>query len=536
MLNSDAGLPGRDTPIRPDGDAVEATPAGIPVARSAGSLVPPAAGTILLALCWLYPNAVPDCRSDQINDMFEYVKLSRIIAANVEYPTKHWMPGFPLLLAGLMKCFGTDWMALKMAMFAIACGAMLAAWRLFRAVVPVAAAGSLALVLASTPIVFDYTHRLMSEIPALLSSIVALLALVHVVRGDDRRGFWGWVIVLAVGSSVAVLVRGNALAIAPALVVGIFRCGKSSRRRQRLALVGALMAILGTFVAWTIRSERYQYDGIHNVTYLQEIQAQDIEALWRASGRFGEGVERVDARALASRVYGNLCWHQIYQIDALLIPAADRLAELKRPGVGLGLAALLLLPQIVGLPLLARRSPEALAFLLASMALILLYPTGGSSRMLLPTVPLLLLNGYLGLEGLLGLPATRGWLAAIMAANLAICAIEADKQRLQPYSREGFQDFLDLIVEDLPRERRPGEQVGSDLSVEVFALTGLAAQESEKALSAVARGEAGSALLACPSPRRFEPGLEAKPLARRGEVYLYRVTKGADLNPDPSGR
>jgi 4-amino-4-deoxy-L-arabinose transferase-like glycosyltransferase len=434
------------------------------------------------------------------------------------------MPGFPVKLAGLIGRFGDDWLVLKSSMIVLALFTMILSRWFFRRVVPRSASTPLALVLASTPIVFDYAHRLMSEIPAMASSMLALLAMLKVVEKCEGRGRWAWGAVLVLAGPIAVLIRGNALAIAPALFFGVLRFAGPGERRARAVLGCGLLAIVGTFVAWSIRCEQRQYYGIHNVTYINEMQSKNIGALWEASGKFGDGVERVDAAALANRAYVNFAWYQVYRVAGFLIPSSAGLSDVKLSKLGFVLALLLLVPYGVGFARLARRSPELSVFLASSLLLVVVYPTGGSRRMLLPIIPMLLATGYLGLERMIGTRSAVGWLIGLAVLNLATCAVEADRQRLQPYSRAGFDDFLRIIDIDLLKVSRSGEMIGSDFPEPVAALTGTTTREAARALSAVSKGEASSALLVCLDPLAVGPDLEATTIARRGQCTLLRIT------------
>ena len=283
------------------------------------------------------------------------------------------------------------------------------------------------------------------------SSMLALLAMLRVVERSGGRHRLAWVAVLVVTGPIAVLIRGNALAIAPALFFGVLRSGGPGERAQRVILGSGLLAIMGTFAAWSLRSEQKHYDGIHNVTYLKEIQARDIGALWEASGKFGDGVERVDAVALANRAYVNFAWYQVYRVAGFLVPSSASLPGVKLSKLGFVLALVFLVPFGVGFASLAKRTPELAMYLAFSLLLVVVYPTGGSPRMLVPIIPILLAAGYLGLERMICPRAAIGWLIGLAVLNLANCVVEADRQRLQPYSRAGFNDFLRIIDTDLPK-------------------------------------------------------------------------------------
>ncbi|HTN76789.1 MAG TPA: hypothetical protein VL096_16130 [Pirellulaceae bacterium] len=481
-------------------------------------------GALLIILALVFLNAVPDSRADQANDPFTYLSLARGLLTGDGYPSKHWMPGFSVMLAGLVALFGANWVALKLAMLGISLVGVLLSFRLFRTQLPAVAAWPLALVLAATPLYFDYSHRAMSEIPALVSAVAALLALHQLKSAVDRRGWIAWSIALAVASVVALLIRGNALALAPALLVGVINL-RPTAPQARWGMAAACAALLLTYGAWSWQAGRQQYVGIHNVSYTQEIQARDIEALWNTSGEFGPGVERVDAAGFARRIYQNIAWHSSFQVAGLLAPTADRLQEINYPGLGFVLVALLLIPQLVGFVQLARRSPELATFLLCSVGMIIVYPTGGATRMLLPFLPVLLLNGYLGLERLLGAERAVAWLLCLLVSNIALCAIAADQQRQHPYANAAFGDFVNLVTNELPQALRPQEPVGADLQEELHALTGVRPQGIAALSAHVAAGRQPAALIVHTGGYIPSRELVATELASSGQARLLRITR-----------
>jgi hypothetical protein len=493
--------------------------------RKASSVVLAILGLALFVLALTYLNAVPDCREDQQNDSFAYMALARGLSEGEGFQSKHWMPGFPILLSLLIGPSEANWVVLKLAMLSIALLGVILSLPLFRVVASPFAAPPLALVLASTPLFFDYAHRVMSEIPALTSTMAALIAMIKVKSVEGARGRLLWGVIMAAAGVSAVLIRGNALALAPAFFVAIMNARGPSATQIRWILAHALAWLLLAYGVWSVRCESRQYVGIHNVTYVQEVQASDIGALWEASGEFGDGVERIDAAGLVRRIYENLAWYQLYRLAGVLVPSADRLAEVEYPGIGFGIAAILVVPMVIGFVRLSARSPELAAFLLVSMLLIIVYPTGGAARMLLPFLPILLLAGYLGIEWVLGTPRAEGWLIVLLASNLSLCAVAADAQHRQPYSRENFADFVGLVTDELPELRRQGEDVGAYLGTEFYAIRGTRSLSIDTIHEALEGGRIDSALFVHDGSYTPPGGIEATLMASSGKVELIRITR-----------
>jgi hypothetical protein len=401
--------------------------------------------TIMSVSAYLtYPNAVPDFRPDQEHDAFFYMRLANDIGNGLGYPTKHWMPGFPYLLSWLIGVFGLDYFKLKLSIVAFGVGAYAATFAYVRCIAVQLAhrhliAWVVALSTALSPMLFDYSHRLMSEMPALCCAMTALWLCEVVRRTQSTRMLLTAAVALAAFCGLAVLIRGNALALVPALLVSAAYDWRA-RRRAAIACVVAATFTLGLFVGWSARNANQTYAGIHNVTYLQEIQARDNAALWRAGG-FDEGVERVSPAELARRVYQNGVWYHIYGIADGVVPGIRSLATVDTSRLGVVLALTATVPVLIGVFGVARYSPAGVVYLVATFGLALAFPTGGSPRMLIPSVPLLQVAAFFGIASIGSVAGALAWTAAVSAALCAATLTFADRQAKSPYSYPGFSDY-----------------------------------------------------------------------------------------------
>jgi hypothetical protein len=351
---------------------------------------------------------------------------------------------------------------------------------------------------------------------------LALAALEAVRRAATPAALGTAGVVLALAAPAAVLVRGNGLALAPALAVALFLVRGPGGRGQRWWLAAALLLVLATFGAWTAWGAFHQFQAIHNVTYLQEVRAVDLEKLWEAGG-LGPRVERVSAGGLVTRVYRNVVWYQLYRIDGLFWPQADQLAEARARGVGLLLAGLALVPFVVGSVSLARRSPPVFTYLAFSLLITVVYPTGGAARMLLPVLPVLLVAFYLGLEFLLGRDVALGWATCVLFANLILCAVQADLQARHPYDGTFTNDTLALIRDDVPRQTAPGDVVLTDYHLVVTAFADRASVPPSK-YSWDDRAAGSVYLLEMRSrPFQLPDNFSREVVVTRGEAQLSRV-------------
>jgi hypothetical protein len=404
-----------------------------------------AALTIMLVSAYLaYPNAVPDFRPDQEHDAFQYIHYANDIRDGLGYRTKHWMPGFPYLLSWLIGVFGLDYFKLKLSIVAFGVGAYAATFAYVRCIaVPLAHRHLIAWVVtlstAASPLLFDYSHRLMSEMPALCCAMIALWLCEVVRRTQATRTLLTAAVALSAFCGLAVLMRGNALALVPALLASA-AYDWQARRRAAIACAVAATLTLGVFAGWSARNANQTYEGIHNITYLQELQARNVGALWRAGG-FTEGVERVTPGEMARRVYQNGMWYVLYGIADGVVPGARSLTAADTSRLGTVLALTALVPVVIGAFGLARNSPAGVVYLVATLGLALAFPSGGSPRMLISSVPLLQVAAFFGIASIASVAGAIAWTAAVSAALFAATLTAADRQAKLPYSYPGFSDY-----------------------------------------------------------------------------------------------
>lgn len=487
-------------------------------------------GGVLAALVVLvylaYLNPVPDVRIDQAHDSLIYHRLAKSLNAGEGFPTKHWMPGFPWLLGQGLRLFGTDFFWLKLSMVALSFAGLAVVYLYVRAIDAHCLALPVTLLVAVNPLVFDYGHRLMSEIPALALSMLALAAVEMVRRTNGDRRQWSlWTGILIAAGAASLLVRGNALALVPALGLLALHGWRSDRSLRNACLLGVAAVVL-PFVVWTIRGQHVEFEGIDNVTYLQEVQTRDVAALWQASGE-SRDIGRLGLGELAERVYRNLVWFQGYNIASCVIPGAHQLRELEGRPLRIGLMLLCSLPVALGVPRLLKISPAGGVYLLGSLVLILIYPTGHAARMLLPSVPLLAIAGALGLRPILGTRLLQGWLWGAVAAGLVGCALAGDEQARHPYSLPGFENVVALLEQAEAQADQLPEFLVSRETLAVRGLTNYRIRSWPDVLAALHHGEiAEFLLLETPQfqPLASEAGrLETQLVTEQGTARLLRV-------------
>jgi 4-amino-4-deoxy-L-arabinose transferase-like glycosyltransferase len=426
--------------------------------------------SLTVILYYMYPNAVPDYRADQAHDSFAYITFAKGFLAHQPYPVKHWHPGFPVLLAGALAVVGLDFLRLKLLMITLGLITAIASVRFFRDFGLPHAAPAMALLFAAGPLFFDYSHRLMSEVPFLALLVLTLAAFTALQRGGGERRQWSAGVLMGFSAAAALLVRGNAIALVPTFAVAAFTARGPTNRVRRRFLAAAVAILVAVYSAWALWGASHNFEGIANVTYLEELRAVDLDQLWDAGG-LQPGVERISPHGLMRRVYQNVVWHQAFNVDAVVWPGAAQLAGIRTAGVGFAIGLLALVPALIGSVIMVRFSLAIVVYLLCSLLLVIVYPTGGAARMLMPVIPVLLVAYYLGFEFILG---RRGALALVIFAafaNLFLCAAEAHTQSRSPYAGEATADVIATIIEDVPTLVPPQDVVVTEYDLVVHALT-----------------------------------------------------------------
>ena len=384
----------------------------------------------ILIFYFVFINAVPDYRSDQKEDAFEYIGQAKDILHGHGFLTKHWMPGFPYFLSMVIKITGVSWEPLKIVMILISFSALFAAYLLFSRIVEIKTAVMLSLYLAVIPLYFDYSHRVMSEIPYLLAS---LLAVYFICQLNNNYGKWKYLILATIGSFAAIMIRGNGLALVAALFSNLLQFRKPNSKQLSIAILLIVM-----FSAWTIRNSHYKFSGIDNITYLQEVQASNIKDLWSAGG-FSANVSKIDLKSLSVRVYQNFAWYISTNFAKVLNPFISN--------KHVPLVLIFCIPGIIGIIRLFKISPPSFAYCISSIFLLLIYPTGGAQRMFIAVIPFILVSTYLGIEAIFKKKNLAFLIMALFGVlNSGSCFSYAMKQKGSPYNDTSFVAFSETLT------------------------------------------------------------------------------------------
>jgi hypothetical protein len=362
----------------------------------------PTVAVLLLILAALLATAIrPIWTIDP--DASQYLSLGRALAAGDGYaldgvPHTKYPPGFPALLGGLVALGGPDAYALFHAALVVA---LLASVWLSYALVkrlgyppPVAVAVAAAVGLSQT--LFDLSVvYLRTEVLFLALSLAALLATWRALEASAR---WPTLLLAAalVLASISVRMAGVTLLALPGLMV--LQRGVDARRRLRalaLVLIG-----LGALLAWQSRTASVLERFPGAADYSAEFNAAEPRDLAK--------IVRIDmpdltGPALARRVVGNL--------DVMARAMAVLLTNVDRAGARLPVGALFLALVLAGLhrmwwrPIATGERRAAAGYVVAALALYLVWPFNQQERFYVPLLPLLLLAAGEGLA--LGLEWAR---------------------------------------------------------------------------------------------------------------------------------
>ena len=196
-----------------------------------------------------------------------YYELARSLLARAGYgfnfrPEPMVPPGFPALLAVLILAVGHSYALLIRSMSIFATSGLIVAYQILKAEDGLEFAGVVCLLLASSPIWFKFSTRMLfSDMPFFFTSMLLLWALTRldssVARARGRALWWTFCGLLLLAS---ILLRSTGIALAGGifgwLVVSSFREPRLAKRR--LAIYLPLIVVgLGAEAAWMSWAERH---------------------------------------------------------------------------------------------------------------------------------------------------------------------------------------------------------------------------------------------------------------------------------------
>lgn len=385
--------------------------------------VPAALALVCLAIGgWTF-----DAKLSLSGDNTEFITLARSLARGqglsyIQQPDAHpatkYPFGFPLMLApfaaGVEGAAGfegaagaadatrpaNDWIAMKWLVVVLFSASVPLFYLLARREMGEGAALVAAALAATNPLLVDYGHQVMSEIPYLAFSLASLL-LLQIGLEPERREWNGWLIggfVLAVS---AYYVRSVGVALLGALMVHLL--WRRQWRRAGAAVGGTVLCLL----PWVLRNRAAGGGGVYVKQLIQVNPYYPEQGLLNLSG-------------LLERVAGHIVFYLQHGLPQALVPSLGVWRGPLNPA-SLGLLAL----AGYAVAVWWRRDQHRLLLIYAVFFLgtVLLWPWPGD-RFVVPIIPLLVFFAVRALAQLLcqvrrfGGQSVAGVLMAASAAVL----------------------------------------------------------------------------------------------------------------------
>jgi hypothetical protein len=325
-------------------------------------------------------------------DASAYVGLGQSLAAGDGYalegiPHGKYTPGLPLLIASIIRATSPDaYLAFHGLLVVMLALTVLITHRLIcRLGYPPWAGSVIACAVALSQTLCDLSVRyLRTEVPFMALSLAALLLMSDAL--GPRRS-WGRTALAAafLAGAISLRMAGITLAVVPVLHLFIPSDGNRSRSRAALLLL-TVGLVLG---AWSTRGASIRSANPDAPNYSAELLAQEPRDLTKT---IRADMPTIDGAGLVRRVGGNL--EVLARASAVLLTNIDRAGA--RLPVGLATLALIL-GGLVTMVRSSRSSQDAAAYLVATLALYLLWPFNQQERFYVPLLPLLLLAAGLGL-------------------------------------------------------------------------------------------------------------------------------------------
>lgn len=332
-------------------------------------------------------------------DNVDYILLAqRLIEDGVWWGSRKFPPFFPILLAPVQLVCGTAWLPQKLLVFGFYLASAPLLLRIAERLLPrpLAFAGCLMGLLAIP--VLEFSHYVMSEIPFLLLTLVALVVGERLIRtrvasspraapppealSGKPAPAWGGLRSLAIYlllAAAAFYTRSIGAALAAALLLVLLLKG-----RWRWALL-ALGLWIVTLVPWLLHSYATGNEG---ATYLQQVIYKNP---------YYPEYGKLDGAALLARVLRNAGQYLLREIPVEIIPTVYRSTYSVGPAARVAVLPLAGTLAVLGLVAAGaatalRRAPLLVAYVGISLLVALLWPPiWASVRFVLPILPLLIL-------------------------------------------------------------------------------------------------------------------------------------------------
>lgn len=332
-------------------------------------------------------------------DDAEFVTLARSIAGGkwMQYINMPGEPrsvkfpfGFPLMLAVVERIAPGNLLAMKALVAFLFVLSVPAIYHLARRSLPSGAAFCVALLGLTNPLLIEFSHHIMSEVPYLLFSLLALIAADHARQTGERLLPAALTALLVVA---AITTRAVGLTLGAGLMLSLLLSRK--RRATIIVAAGCLVALLltatlgGPFASALSHSSELDGQNPEFQTYVSRMLQRDPNRQDTASAGVSDLLERA-----AQNLWAYATIH-LPQAPAPLPPIL-----LERIGLtGLAVWVILVLPALaLGVALALRQGRPEAWYAVVYLGAVLIWPSRGGafSRYLVPLIPMLTILFFVG--------------------------------------------------------------------------------------------------------------------------------------------
>ncbi len=310
-----------------------------------------------------------------------YINLAQSLAEmkgyrNLNLPDEpghtQYPPFFPLMLALVTLVFGQSFIAFKILIMLCGLGAAYVFFLIAKRVLKehlTLALGAYVLV----PVLILYNHRILSEIPYLLMTLLSIFFVLKAEEGKRYNSYLAFALAI-----VAFFTRTTGIALILAHVVYLFR------KKRKMELTVSISGFLLFFALWLFRSSHYSTEG----GYLDQFLAKNFYQPQLGTIGFGDFINRV----LHNFLY---YFFSVIPQSLFALVQAQWLLSL------IGMVCIVLL--VIGF-IIKWKSPSIIDYYwIFSVIFLVIWPEIWSSeRFLLPVLPLILIyivEGLLWIKG-----------------------------------------------------------------------------------------------------------------------------------------
>lgn len=347
-----------------------------------------------------------------IGDNAEFVILARSLAEGQGFryinhpelrPATKYPPGFPAFLAGWSFIFGDSVKSMKINVLLCFVAAAGMTFLLGRRLIGDHLAALAALTVAISSSVIEYSHQVLSDVPYMLFSLVALYLVIAGARGS-RTAMAGLALCIW---AYFTRTAGASLVLASAVFLLL-----KSRRREAVLLICGFVAVSGL---WAVRNYTVAGEGSRYLNVLLSANPYDPD----------QGT--VTFSGLVTRAWINGTSYLGGLFPTIILPTLVKpIREFGEIATTSLMSVLVIVTGVFGAAALRKKSLLISLYMVFYMLIYLGWPeVWRSERFMIPMAPLLAIYLFAGIRWLLGFFGTRGIAVTAVCAVLALTNIFA---------------------------------------------------------------------------------------------------------------